>query len=380
MSKLQALTPSLVGYYYSNYNQPESVLTKDASLSESGEYYDHVTTHYAVFYNNNNTAAEAEEGTDAVSFDEKDWNPKPFHGGYDINEKYGKPLPPSEEICYPSSKPDSNNAQTLGDFSYGAVPSPYVNGVKNDVGGEDEEEEEEGLGEKQDGLVAKEGVNEAEPKQSDVIIPSKVIQEEKTPVFEEEKGKGGEKKDEVSKEPSEIGPIVPLIDASHAKEAQDVESDAKPKDGSIVSEAIQEEKALDFEEGFEEEVEEEIEGGVVGDEGSKEEYGDQIRRQIPPGYGMEAIDLCEGVFGGYFPCLWKRNQRIYNHQRDGNDNMNDYDYCWKETAEYLFGNPNPYGGTMPEKGSYGDPVYSYHRHFPQQPLTEQVQYHGGNSS
>uniref|UniRef100_A0A803LKZ6 Uncharacterized protein n=1 Tax=Chenopodium quinoa TaxID=63459 RepID=A0A803LKZ6_CHEQI len=313
----QALTPSLVGYYYSNYNQPESVLTKDASLSESGEYYDHVTTHYAVFYNNNNTAAEAEEGTDAVSFDEKDWNPKPFHGGYDINEKYGKPLPPSEEICYPSSKPDSNNAQTLGDFSYGAVPSPYVNGVKNDVGGE---------------------------------------------------------------EPSEIGPIVPLIDASHAKEAQDVESDAKPKDGSIVSEAIQEEKALDFEEGFEEEVEEEIEGGVVGDEGSKEEYGDQIRRQIPPGYGMEAIDLCEGVFGGYFPCLWKRNQRIYNHQRDGNDNMNDYDYCWKETAEYLFGNPNPYGGTMPEKGSYGDPVYSYHRHFPQQPLTEQVQYHGGNSS
>ncbi|XP_057544097.1 uncharacterized protein LOC130823495 [Amaranthus tricolor] len=128
-------------------------------------------------------------------------------------------------------------------------------------------------------------------------------------------------------------------------------------------------------------VEDEDEDEEKGDFGDKkgrkeEDFGNnnQIKRQMPYGYGIEALDICEGLFGSYFPCLWKRNQRVYNHERDVNDNyMNDYDYCCKETVDYLFGNPNPYGGSMPEKGSYGDPVYCYQKHHPQQPVTEHVQ-------
>lgn len=427
----QALTPSLVGYYYSNYNHPESLLTDNGKFHESGEYYDPVSTEYVIYYNNSTPAeAEAEAKATDIDDEENDPNPKPFHGGYDINEKYGKPLPASEEICYPTSKADPNNIPSMGDFSYGSVPSPYVKEAKNDVDGKgepkqtngvtaskviqeenpsdfeeddydeeeeedygddddyDEEEEEEEGEEKQDDM-GNEAETEVEPKQADGIIASKVIQEEKPPTLD----KGVEKQDDLGKEPSKNNTIVAVDEAVHAKEAENLEGEAMPKNGSTAGEVIQQKKALELEEDFEEEEDEEEDideeeedqeeekEGVLGDQGSKqEEYGNQIRQQIPPGYGIEALDLCEGVFGGYFPCLWKRNQRVYNHQRDGNDNMSDYDYCWKETAEYLFGNPNPYGGTMPEKGSYGDPVYSYQRYCPQQPLTEQVEYPGGNTS
>lgn len=362
-----AQTPSLVGYYYSSYNQSEPLTSKNANFIENGDYYDPLSTQYVISYNSNT----AEEANDVV-FEE--YNPKPFQGGYDIHEKYGKPLPPSEEICYPPSKIDSNLPSLVPNFS--SAPPPYLKEDKKDVVSEPVPKE------KPPTLVIP--VENPPDLEEDEDEDEDEYDEDEDEYDEDEDDLGDEVKNEedIGKETSKNDPIVLMDGGAHAKEDQHLDMEAKPKNGNVVNEMIQEEKVSDFEDEDEDEDEEEkeVEGEMV-DVGKKvEDDGNQIRRQIPPGYGLEAIDLCDGVLGGYFPCLWKRNQRVYNHQRDSNDNMNDYDYCWKESADYLFGNPNPYGGSMPEKGSYGDPVYNYQRYYPQQPITEQVEYYGENSS
>ncbi|CAO2842793.1 unnamed protein product [Amaranthus hypochondriacus] len=340
----QSLSPSLVGYYYSTYDQSEFFKSKNASFYENGEYcYDPVETQYVVSYNAN----IPEEAIDVVEDDEDDEDehePIPFHGGYDINEKYGKPLPPSEEICHPPSRIDPNGP-SLTDFSYGSVPSPYLDeGKPKETNGYDDDESDDEYDDDDDDSV---------------------------------------------KEPTKSAPIVPLVGVLPINGVQNLVGEQgklgevkKPKKVTFADELIQKEKPLDLKDNKEEakalekpedeDEDEEEENGDLGDQGN------HIKRQIPYGYGIEALDICDGVFGGYFPCLWKRNQRIYNHQRDVSDNnISDYDYCWNETADYLFGNPNPYGGTMPEKGSYGDPVYCYQKHHPQKPNIEYVE---GNSS
>ncbi|KNA08060.1 hypothetical protein SOVF_166140 [Spinacia oleracea] len=440
----QSLTPSLVGYHYSNYSQSESVLTKKSgSFGESGNYYDLVSTEYVISCDNFTPAEAIVEADGKDPNPNPNWNPKPFHGGYDIHEQYGKPLSPSMDICYPSSKIDPSSNNNTGGFSYGSVPSPYVEGVKNgvvvpkqtngivsgnviqeedlsDFEDDDDEEDDDGEYDEEDDDDDDDDDDEEE--------------EENNPVFE-----GGKKQDDSgNKEPSKRNKTVTFSDDVHTiVEKKDTDGEVLSKNGSVVGDEVIQEVSTNGSVVGDEVIQEVSKngsvvgdeviqeapkngviqeasqnGGVVGDEviqevaeNGSDVNGDEviqevsknggvfggeviqegvgngeIRRQIPSGYGMEAIDLCEGVLGGYFPCLWKRNQRIYNHERDVNDKMSDYDYCWKETAEYLFGNPNPYGGAMPEKGSYGDPVYNYHKHYPQQPLTEQVEYHGGGSS
>lgn len=63
--------------------------------------------------------------------------------------------------------------------------------------------------------------------------------------------------------------------------------------------------------------------------------------QIPSGYGLEAIDLCESLFG-YWPCLARyRNgqcQEVANRNEESSSCSQ-----WKETADYLFGSSYPYG-------------------------------------
>ncbi|XWS18260.1 hypothetical protein CRYUN_Cryun32bG0028300 [Craigia yunnanensis] len=47
-------------------------------------------------------------------------------------QTYGKPLPPSEGICYPRSSVDPNDL-SLNKFSYGSIESPYGKGVDEPV-------------------------------------------------------------------------------------------------------------------------------------------------------------------------------------------------------------------------------------------------------
>ncbi|THG18829.1 uncharacterized protein At5g39570 [Camellia sinensis] len=62
---------------------------------------------------------------DDIEFEEYD--PTPYGGGYDPTLTYGKPLPPSDEICHPRSLPEPNGVSS-DNFSYASIPSPYGNG------------------------------------------------------------------------------------------------------------------------------------------------------------------------------------------------------------------------------------------------------------
>eukprot|EP00252_Welwitschia_mirabilis_P011878 TRINITY_DN263_c0_g1_i2.p1 TRINITY_DN263_c0_g1~~TRINITY_DN263_c0_g1_i2.p1 ORF type:complete len:260 (+),score=29.24 TRINITY_DN263_c0_g1_i2:146-925(+) len=73
-------------------------------------------------------------------FDEYD--PTPYGGGYDLVARYGRPLPPSSETCYP---PSSAGDSDYHGFSYGSESSPYEPGFSSRL---DEDRPSQGFGSK----------------------------------------------------------------------------------------------------------------------------------------------------------------------------------------------------------------------------------------
>ena len=210
-----------------------------------------------------------------------DYDPTPYGGGYDIAQNYGKPLPASDEICYPRSMPPDPNAVTSGSI---ALPS----------------------GKEETGAPAE-----------------------------------------------------------------------KPQNGSKQSLANEEEQQLHdiSDKGLDSHKEEPFQGDGSGyGNGIAEEYGyesyDKPVPEPPSGYGLEAMDLCESLFG-YWPCL-SREKRRCDRQYCADEGSNSDP--WKGTADYLFGSSNPYGERRAIEGCYGDPNYGYERHYQEQPLYRQVYY------
>ena len=64
----------------------------------------------------------AEEADDFDEFD-----PTPYGGGYDLAVTFGRPLPPSEETCYPCSAPSTSYDAPHYSAS---EPSPYGHHAK----------------------------------------------------------------------------------------------------------------------------------------------------------------------------------------------------------------------------------------------------------
>ncbi|CAO2823738.1 unnamed protein product [Amaranthus hypochondriacus] len=230
--------------------------------------------------------------------------------------------------------------------------------------------------------INEEKLGESKPKKV-TFVDEVILQEQALDLKENEEQKRKNDLGDINQQKKALG-LEKQVDNDQVEDEDEDEDEDKYKDEEKkkcnLDKLNPREDDNDQVENEDEDEDEDKEKGDLGDEkgGKVEDYGDnnnnQIKRQMPYGYGIEALDICEGVFGSYFPCLWKRNQRVYNHERDVNDNyMSDYDYCCKETIDYLFGNPNPYGGSMPEKGSYGDPVYCYQKHHPQHPVIEHVQ-------
>ncbi|WOL05138.1 hypothetical protein Cni_G13861 [Canna indica] len=62
-------------------------------------------------------------GRDEAVDDFDEYDPTPYGGGYDLGLTYGRPLPPSEEICYPISSSNVDYDRTH--YSSGSVPSAY---------------------------------------------------------------------------------------------------------------------------------------------------------------------------------------------------------------------------------------------------------------
>ncbi|XP_073151815.1 uncharacterized protein [Henckelia pumila] len=179
----------------------------------------------------------------------KEYSPDPYRGGYDPVTTYGRPLPPSDEICYPRTTP-STDVFSFDEFDYGSIPSPY---------GKD------GL----DNLATKlPTINKETDLETDVL-------------------ENGGEVTAVQSTPS---------DNSHHKHGDD---------------------------GFE--------------NGRNEDYYDKIGLQTSYGSGLEAMDLCEIIFG-YWPCLDKIEQQQRDNFREICDQESRRD-PWKLAADYLFGSP-----------------------------------------
>ncbi|XP_038895690.1 uncharacterized protein LOC120083862 [Benincasa hispida] len=102
------------------------------------------------------------------------------------------------------------------------------------------------------------------------------------------------------------------------------------------------------------------------------EYGNgREANQFPSGYGLEAMDLCESLFG-YWPCLSRvKKQTPCRQPKNGCGRCHGHCYCygnygnqWQTAAEYLFGSHNPY----PDGRGEGDAVYGYQRQIQGEPV------------
>ncbi|XP_016716828.2 uncharacterized protein At5g39570 isoform X2 [Gossypium hirsutum] len=196
-------------------------------------------------YYSSNYYYEANSEFNEPEFEEYD--PTPYGGGYDLDATYGKPLPPSEGICYPRSSGDPND-QSLKTFSYGSIESPYGKGV--------------------DKLVEK---------------PSNGS---KTATVKDQ-----EQQTQGSNEAGNVGSNGKPVESYQGEENKESYTDGYP-------------------------------------------YGAEYEKrvsQIPPGYGLEAMDLCESLFG-YSPCLDRAKRENDYRNCYGPQGVN----CpWEETADYL---------------------------------------------
>ena len=206
------------------------------------------------------------QGFNEPEFEEYD--PTPYGGGYDIVATYGKPLPPSEKTCYPSS-----SAGQASPPSPPEIIAPVPLGVYD--GGEKK--------------AVKKRVTFSEPLEE--AKPLETIREEENDHKEEE-----EEEDEDEDEDEE-----------------EEEEDHSLSNGTVQPETVDkvEVKAL----------------------------------YVPSGYGLEATDLCEVIFGGYFPCVLRNKRRQEDENRAAEVTCWDSADSdpWKTTSDYLFGDSYPYG-------------------------------------
>ncbi|KAK9925035.1 hypothetical protein M0R45_033376 [Rubus argutus] len=73
-------------------------------------------TRYYTYYTTNENGADDFEGYD----------PTPYEGGYDMGLTYGRPMPPSEKICYRhSSSPAQEDDYDPPEFSSLSEPNAY---------------------------------------------------------------------------------------------------------------------------------------------------------------------------------------------------------------------------------------------------------------
>ncbi|KAF5742214.1 hypothetical protein HS088_TW09G00257 [Tripterygium wilfordii] len=108
-----------------------------------------------------------------------------------------------------------------------------------------------------------------------------------------------------------------------------------------------------------EEVEEQVIDSNYGSGDHGYDYFKPVN-QVPSGYGLEAMDICESLFG-YWPCLARAKRNGESPQVcDEVSNVSQ----WKGTADYLFGGSYPYSDSrdMGASSGSGYPIIGYERH------------------
>ncbi|PON35831.1 hypothetical protein PanWU01x14_333140 [Parasponia andersonii] len=257
-------SPSIITTAYSVFTSSEP---------KSIQYYDPTPHHYLIAYNHR-PQTEFAISYNSVSIPEfnipefDDYDPTPYDGGYDISQTYGKPLPASDETCYPRSTTATKAPSSFNDEAAKEKERTKPNDVKA---------EEEEKGSRENGHGDHEIINNPETE------------------FE---------------------------------------------------------KSTDHEQ-----------SGLV------------TTTQIPSGYGLEAMDLCESLFG-YWPCLSLYSGRSAINACHDNSGFYDGIICgnqWNGAADYLFGTSDPYVEKRDGGGSFGQPIHCYQRHYQKTPLFMQVE-------
>ncbi|KAL2341988.1 hypothetical protein Fmac_009928 [Flemingia macrophylla] len=310
-----AQTPSFMTYTGYEYNQP--YYAYDPSLYYAPNYpaqsYQSISYSATTFsdpksvvYDPNYGMTQLVISYSNMEFNEPafdDYDPTPYGGGYDIDQTYGKPLPPSDKICYPRSGVSPITA---------IVPLPTI---------------EEGIEEK------------AVTPQNGTTVQTK----------EKPQSEGS-------------GKYQP-------RQVEDNNYDTGEDDGSK-SEESHHEDDYHAESGIRSGFGEGYNGGHGG------EYEKQVPHQYPSGYGLEAMDLCETLFG-YWPCLARIKRRECCHEEVSDRGYYCQENMWKGTADYLFGNTNPYGERGEVGSGYGgDFVYGYQTPYPMQPQYKKIDHSG----
>ncbi|XP_056171812.1 uncharacterized protein LOC115673881 [Syzygium oleosum] len=295
--------------YYTPYGYvpPQPTLSYSAStFSHSDLITIHPNAYYSGSYDPKSTSfAISYSKTEFNEPDFEEYDPTPYGGGYDPSVTYGKPLPPSAEICHPHST-RAQDAPALGGVQDG-IPELPIATV------EDEQARKPGAGSE--------------------IVPAKIDQEVQNSSHQTEEDSGK--------------------DIDHRHEDHE-ESEQSYNENSGYSP-----------------------WGV---------YGGGFQRMVPPappGCGLDAWDICDGVFG-YWPCLSRDNRRNYGVER-----IADREYCrrnedqWQGTADFLFGSTNPYAERKHDSqvGSGHYYAHANERQSEGQLYYEQVEYeHYGDSN
>ncbi|OIT33502.1 PREDICTED: uncharacterized protein LOC109205936 [Nicotiana attenuata] len=107
-------------YYYTTQMHPQLSYSVHNSTEPQLIQYEKAANSLETPYVISNSAKEHDD----TLF--KEYDPTPYGGGYNMAQTYGKPLSPSNEICYPRSVPKSNGLNGSESFDYGSIPSPYV--------------------------------------------------------------------------------------------------------------------------------------------------------------------------------------------------------------------------------------------------------------
>ncbi|KAM5588535.1 uncharacterized protein ABKV19_006808 [Rosa sericea] len=255
--------PNPTPYYHANYHSASAYSNPISIQYDPPKFYEQSyetgVTQFLISY------SVSPEFNDPEIDDYDDYDPTPYGGGYNIDSQYGKPLPPSNETCYPRG----------GSSSPLDLKPPNLNGaiVPVSVGGNEPIADEQA---------------------------AKPIKEISQPTKEEE--------------PRQVLAI---------ENGDDTKSQGKTNQGEVYN------------------------SGSVSGRG--------LYDRVPSGYGLEAMDMCESLFG-YWPCLARDLKR--SNCEPGNDlryscegrNEN----SWKGAADYLFGSSNPYGGERTTYYEYED--------------------------
>lgn len=346
--------------YYSNeyhYAPSKSLVAYSTTPGDGYYYYDDKTLSalQSVVYRSVSKPIED------LEFEEYD--PDPYDGGYDMVRTYGKPLSTDDKICYPRSS-FNPNAPHPDALPFTPVFAPYGNnqGVgdgavvekKNDRSGSDskqQKEELDGKGSDHGGLGGSGvgGAGTAAGAGAIAVIASGV-------------GAGG-----VSAHDNNTGMREGVVEDADDETGDDEDDDDYFSDGTEEEDTANHELSL--------EATKEDEMSTVkppSQEDEMREYGKKVYN-MPPGCGLDSLDLCEGFFG-YWPCLSKmtRDEPTIGHGNDYNRQGNLVaDDQWQMTADYLFGDPNPYAHGS---GGYEGPVQAYHRDYYQEPSSLMVTY------